>query len=91
MGKLTEILLMTNAYTYLITKVVIFLTLVHFVFTTSMIHASIITVSYLVMVGLDYQLKTMLKGFARKSSVLPNPTIVQDSVITDDTTNTTNH
>lgn len=74
MNRLTNILLITNATTFLMAKIVIFLALVHFLFTTSMIHGTIITVCYLVMEVLDIQLKYMLK----KSLTRPKLTIVDD-------------
>lgn len=60
-NKFNNLILVTNATVYFIAKLTIFLTLVHFFFTISTIHAIIVTVSYLSMILLDFQLKYMIK------------------------------
>lgn len=91
----TTKLLFLNTLVVLLARITILLTLAHFVFTTSAIHAIIIAVAYLVIEVMDFQLKYMLKTSVNDflTSLLPKekPNLTVVETTEEDTTNQTTH
>ena len=89
MNKLNMTLILTNNATYLIAKVVIFLTLLHLLWITSPVHAGIISLCYLTMEILNLQLSSMIKNQLPKSTLPELKLVIEDTIKETDDSNTT--
>ncbi len=83
-NKLSKRVLLTNSAAFLMAKGVIYLTLLHFVFVVSPMHAGIVALSYLIMEVLDLQLGFMIRKSMTRPNTLPELKLVIEETLNQD-------